>query len=511
MPANRLDSLFGTPLSLRRWDPRSDAELLGRFLDQRDEAAFETLLLRHTPGVRAACRGWLRAASDIDDAAQATFLVLVQRARSIRNRGALGRWLYGVAVNVARRLRQRAPPAGPLPDEVPQRESTVDTELKDLLTTEVAHLPEKYRLPVQLAYWGGLTTAETAERLGWPKGTVLTRLAWARKRLQKSLARHGLAPTAIAGLTFTAAPVSSAWTRTTVRAATRIMAGESLAALELSTRTISLTEGVVRTMFHDKLKVIALISVLVIGLAGFGVFQWVSASDPPVKDGKLHADPSGKETAKSDDPRPSVSSRRREAVIRLPIGTFVKEVEAQPYGSGRLTWTYEEDRVQGHIEASVMGGEADISIETEHALSSTGTMYGLVTAFRLNHIKLPDGDVFAELKPYLGLWSAIEPLVNEVMLDLPFSYQFRMQGDRLIITSFRILLAGPNPLGKLGGLGLGSGGGNNEAFAALAAFQALGTALEGTYMASDSKDRPTPGKRPLFQKPLGSGKSGTSK
>jgi hypothetical protein len=260
-------------------------------------------------------------------------------------------------------------------------------------------------------------------------------------------------------------------------------------------------------MFHDKLKLIALVTVLIIGLTGFGVFQWVSASDTPPKDNKFQADPGGKEVARSEDARPGVPSRRREAVIRLPVGTFVKEVEAQPYGSGRLTWTYEEDRVQGHIEASVMGGEADISIETEHALSSNGTIYGIVTAFRLNHIKLPDGEQFAEIKPYLGLWPAVEPLVNEVMLDLPFSYQFRMQSDRLVITNFRILLAGPNPLGKLGGLGLGP----NEAFAALAAFQALGTALEGTYLAADSKERPVPGKRPLFQKPLGSGKSGTAK
>jgi hypothetical protein len=87
-----------------------------------------------------------------------------------------------------------------------------------------------------------------------------------------------------------------------------------------------------------------------------------------------------------------------------------------------------------------------------------------------------------------------------VLLDLPFSYRFRVQGDRLVLSNFRILLAGPNPLGKLGGL-LGAGGGSNDAFAALAAFQALGTALEGTYTAADAKERPAPGRRPLFMGP----------
>src|SRR5262249_30811842 len=156
MPPARLDSLLGT-ISFRRWDPRQDAELLACFLERRDQTAFETLLVRHTPAVRAACRGWLRSAADIDDAAQATFLVLVQRAKSIRDGAALGRWLYGVAAKVARRLRQREKPCSPLPDDVPGREPAGDGDLRNLLTEEVGRLPEKYRLPIQLCYWAGLT------------------------------------------------------------------------------------------------------------------------------------------------------------------------------------------------------------------------------------------------------------------------------------------------------------------------------------------------------------------
>ncbi len=57
MPRSRLDSILGATLhSLRRGDARSDAELLTRFLDLKEELAFEALVLRHTPGVRAVCR-----------------------------------------------------------------------------------------------------------------------------------------------------------------------------------------------------------------------------------------------------------------------------------------------------------------------------------------------------------------------------------------------------------------------------------------------------------------------
>src|SRR5260370_30456295 len=117
MPATRLEAILGAAFSFLRLDARSDADLLGRFLDQQDETAFEALLVRHTPAVRAACRSWLSSPADIDDAAQATFLVLVQRAGSIRNRAALGRWLYRVARHVAHRLRRQRTASCPLPED----------------------------------------------------------------------------------------------------------------------------------------------------------------------------------------------------------------------------------------------------------------------------------------------------------------------------------------------------------------------------------------------------------
>ena len=80
-----------------------------------------------------------------------------------------------------------------------------------------------------------------------------------------------------------------------------------------------------------------------------------------------------KEPRRADEIRPTATGRRREAVIRLPLGTFVKEVDAAPYGHGRLTWIYEEDRVLGLVEGFVLGGEFELATEAEISLSSTGT------------------------------------------------------------------------------------------------------------------------------------------
>src|SRR4051794_11257246 len=84
----------------------TDAQLLGRFADRRDDAgrvAFEALLRRHGPMVLGVCRRLLDDPHEAEDAFQATFLVLAIKARSVRRRESVGPWLHGVAFRVARR------------------------------------------------------------------------------------------------------------------------------------------------------------------------------------------------------------------------------------------------------------------------------------------------------------------------------------------------------------------------------------------------------------------------
>src|SRR6478609_11411753 len=79
----------------------SDAELLGRFIDRRDGAAFALLVRRHGDMVFGVCRRLLPTDHDAEDAFQATFLVLAEKARAVAPREAVGNWLYGVARRAA--------------------------------------------------------------------------------------------------------------------------------------------------------------------------------------------------------------------------------------------------------------------------------------------------------------------------------------------------------------------------------------------------------------------------
>ena len=78
-----------------------DGQLLARYAADRDEAAFEALVARHGPMVLATCRAVLKHEHDVEDAFQATFLVLARKARSVRAGDALGGWLHRVAYRAA--------------------------------------------------------------------------------------------------------------------------------------------------------------------------------------------------------------------------------------------------------------------------------------------------------------------------------------------------------------------------------------------------------------------------
>src|SRR4051794_33428133 len=79
----------------------SDAWLLERFLGQHDWDAFAALVERHGPLVLGVCRRILGREQDVEDAFQATFLILVRKSRTVHRQQSLSAWLYTVAQRVA--------------------------------------------------------------------------------------------------------------------------------------------------------------------------------------------------------------------------------------------------------------------------------------------------------------------------------------------------------------------------------------------------------------------------
>jgi RNA polymerase sigma factor (sigma-70 family) len=267
-------------------DASTDAELLERFLIDRDEGAFEGLVRRHGPMVLGVCRRVLKHTQDAEDAFQATFLVLVRKASSIAPRELVGNWLYGVAHQTARKAlgirarRGEREVAVPQPPEVAVSTVGLDADVAPMLDREISCLPDIYRAPLVLIDLEGRTRKEAALALGWREGTVAGRLARARKLLADRLTRRGLSAPAL----FTPAVLPPVLTTSTLNAAAAVASGEAIASAASAT-VAALTEGVLPTMSYFPLKMAAAL-IVVAGFFGAAVgagtrFGAAQAPAPP--------------------------------------------------------------------------------------------------------------------------------------------------------------------------------------------------------------------------------------
>jgi RNA polymerase sigma factor (sigma-70 family) len=181
----------------------TDAELLRRYVAERDESAFAAILGRHGRLVWRVCRLASPREEDAEDAFQATFLVLARRPGAVRKAGSVGSWLYGVAHRLAVRAGQRARKRQARERLAAAREPAEACgdlawrEVQSVLDEEVRRLPEKYRTPFVLCLLEGRTREDAAWEIGCAEGTVSSRIARARRTLQRRLARRGVSLSAV--------------------------------------------------------------------------------------------------------------------------------------------------------------------------------------------------------------------------------------------------------------------------------------------------------------------------
>lgn len=253
----------------------SDAQLLQRFVQQRDQQAFELLVWRHGLMVLNVCRRVLHHEHDAEDVFQATFLTLARKANTIGKRESLGSWLYKVAYRIALRAKNTIPlrslSAEPLPD--PSNREPIDDllwrEFAAAVDEEIHRLPEKYRAALVLCHLEGQTIESAARGLACPPATVGTWLARARTLLRRRLTRRGFDLSSLDGVRNVVAVLSAALVNSTVQAALLGTVEQAAAAGLISASVIDLTKGALRAMFLTRCTAIT-VMILTLSLAGGG-------------------------------------------------------------------------------------------------------------------------------------------------------------------------------------------------------------------------------------------------
>ena len=193
-----------------------DGQLLHAYATRGDEAAFEALVTLHGPMVLRVCGRILYDPRDVEDAFQATFLVLLRRAGSVGDADALGCWLHGVAYRVSARVRANAARRRH-EERNAARAEAIEVggdherhELRAMLDEEIHRLPERYRKPVVLCYLEGRTQEEAARRLRCTAGSVRGRLDRAREKLRMRLLPRPVPAAGLVAAVLDAEPASAA-------------------------------------------------------------------------------------------------------------------------------------------------------------------------------------------------------------------------------------------------------------------------------------------------------------
>lgn len=307
----------------------TDGQLLERFAARDDggegpDLAFAGLVERHGPMVLRVCRALLGDEHEAEDAFQATFLILTLRAGSIRGRDSLASWLYSVAYNVAATarvsaIRRRSHEAAAGRERPHSSPSAVPDDSGPAIHAELDRIPERYRVVLILCGLEGLTQHQAAERLGWPIGTVQSRLARGRERLRTRLARRGLTPTVVlASAIPSEAAVPAALANSTIRLAATIAGARALVVGTVPAAVWNLVKNGGRTMLMNKVRMTGAVALLAAGLAATGTFAFQSARPEPAD-----------APAKPDAPQEAPAAPDSEDVL-LTVDGVVRRPDGSP-------------------------------------------------------------------------------------------------------------------------------------------------------------------------------------
>ncbi len=217
---------------------------------------FENLVAEHSPMVLGVCRRIL-GGSEVEDAAQAVFILLWQKFRQVAASSNVSGWLHRTAYHVCRNAlrsrsirskheRKAASEMTSMCRDLSENEAW--NGVREILDQEIDRLPEKWRVPFVLFHLESRSLADVAAVVGAPVPTVGTWLQRSREQLANRLRRRGIVIGAAALTTLLsqqamANAVPEAFVATTVQVALGYSASNAAASAVCSVTTNALVRA----------------------------------------------------------------------------------------------------------------------------------------------------------------------------------------------------------------------------------------------------------------------------
>lgn len=394
----------------------SDSELLERFRRRRDLEALEILIRRHGPLVLAACRKVLAHDADVEDAFQASFVILIKKAAAIRQAESIGSWLYGVAHRIAVRMRQCAArrraveavarlPVAVEPPEMSWNEACA------AIHQEIDRLPERLRRPLLLCCLEGRSRSQTAKDLGCSLQVVKGRLERGRNLLRRRLIRRGLALSA--GMLPMPASIAlgSALPRTLIDSTIQSLTGRPSAAV------VRLAAQATASGFPSRLAA-GLVVLVALGM-GFSLAHELRSSPqtqsepPPLNAALSNAPPEARLQPVKTDSSPLKSERT------ITVRGRVLDPGGKPVAGAKLMMA--DPKTDAAIEKAKTDSTGRFQLEVENNESVPGVLAATAKGFGGDWVVIRgSGEVTLRLMPQLVIEGRVLDLEGKPHAKLEF-------------------------------------------------------------------------------------------
>jgi RNA polymerase sigma factor (sigma-70 family) len=245
---------------------QTDGELLAAFADNGSESPFAALVSRHETMVHGVALRVLRDHHEAQDVAQAVFLALARKARTMQRVSSVGGWLHVVAwrlavkVRLSRQARQQREQQAMREREQMHQLQSETGPFHDELDAALGQLPARYRQPLVLFHLEGRSLEETARQLRLKPATAGTRLARGRELLRRKLVRRGVKIGSVGALVALfphgspAAALPSTFAATTAKCASLGASGAA------TPQVAALTQAVSKMLFWGQVKTVAIVA-----------------------------------------------------------------------------------------------------------------------------------------------------------------------------------------------------------------------------------------------------------
>ncbi|MGI8966520.1 MAG: RNA polymerase sigma factor, partial [Limisphaerales bacterium] len=242
----------------------NDMQLLRQFAEENSDTAFATLVTRHVNLVYSAALRKTSNAHAAEEISQAVFIILAEKAASLRRDTVLSGWLHQTArLTAANFLRHEIRRAHREQEAYMQSlsnesDSEIWLQIAPHLDDALGHLGEKDRNAIALRFFEGKSFQEVGTAFGASENAAKKRVAYALEKLRKYFSKRGVVSTTviIAGVvsanSVQAAPSALAKTISVVALAKGAAAGSS---------TLTLVKGALKIMAWTKTQMAIVVGV----------------------------------------------------------------------------------------------------------------------------------------------------------------------------------------------------------------------------------------------------------